>query len=203
MFKQFPEFERLQASIRPHTPDHTSIPSSSVHATPSSGIRTPTTLSQLEHQHKRYQEFSRFASIDPLPSQRRYKKIYAAAKRLLAERNLWRQRYNELFSSRDDRAQRRTTRKRLPDVGQVLTGEYLEELEREMALDGEDSMADDDTVSDASGESLLQGFSVSRCYNPELAAQQTAATGLQKSQRRFPILDHPRPVRRQDRIIPV
>jgi hypothetical protein len=80
-------------------------------------------------------------------------------------------------------------------VGQVLTGEYLEELEREMALDGEDSMADDDTVSDASGESLLEGFSVSRCYNAELAAQQTAATGLQKSMPHFPILEHPKPVR--------
>jgi hypothetical protein len=92
----------LQASIHPCTPDHASIPSSSIHATLSSGIQTPTTLSQLEHQHKRYQEYLQFANIYPLPSQQRYKKIYAAARRLQAERNLWQQQYNELFSSRDD-----------------------------------------------------------------------------------------------------
>jgi predicted amidohydrolase YtcJ len=58
-----------------------------------------------------------------------------------------------------------------------------------MALDGKDSITDEGTVFDASGESLLPGFFVSHSYNPKLAAQQIAATGLQKSMHCLPILD--------------
>jgi hypothetical protein len=72
-----------------------------------------------------------------------------------------------------------------------------------MALDDEDSMADEDTISDASGESLVSRFPVSQHYKPGNAVLQTADTGLQESMRRFPLLDQPRPVRRRDRIIQI
>ncbi len=49
-----------------------------------------------------------------------------------------------------------TTRNRLPDVGQVLTAEYLDQLDRERALDGEDSLEDDeDTDSECDENNLL------------------------------------------------
>jgi hypothetical protein len=170
---------------------------------PSSGIRTPTTLSQLEHQHKRYQQFRHFASVDSHPSQQRYNKIYAAAKFLLAERNLWRERYNQLFSSCDHRSQPHSTKKRLADAGQVLTAEYLDELDRQMALDGEDSMADDEaTISDAEDEDdLLPDLVMPFGHNAEEVARQTATTRLRRGLRRFKVFDHPRPVGRKGRIM--
>ncbi len=87
-------------------------------------------------------------------------------------------------------------------VRQVLTAEYLEELDPEMALDGEDSTADDDTISDAGDDHLLSSLIVPGGYDAEEVARQTVAAGMRRSLRRFEVLDHPRPVRTRDRILP-
>ncbi len=100
------------------------------------------------------------------------------------------------------RLQRRITRKRLADVGQVLTAQHLDELDREMALDEEDSMADDDaTISDANEENLLPDLVIDGGHDAEEVARQTAFAGLEKGLWRFEVLDHPRPVARKGRIM--